>query len=313
MLLDGDFIELSVGAKAVFEILRTQPGIQACGVLALTLRRWSRVLNDADRPRLSEWLNELIAARFIMVDKDTEELLVRTFAKWDGGYKNPKRRLSVVASANAVQSESLRAALRVELGKLNIRDCPLASRARSDARPAPSEPRSDPVLTASEPGSIPVPSPIEPGSNGVPSGFDPTRSVVTLGDHNQEPETRNLEGEPAAKPRGHEPPPEFCSKHPGGTDQPCALCGKARLARTDWEAEQTRLAAVARDARRRAAFLARLAAIADCPLCGTNGYRTVPGGHPETHTGGACNHQPLNPGGLARARAATTTTQEAPA
>jgi hypothetical protein len=295
MLLDEDFIALSVGAKAVFEILRTQADIQACGVLALTLRRWSRALNEADRPSLSVWLNELIAARFIVVDKDTEELLVRTFAKWDGGYKNQNRRRSVIASANAVQSETLRAALRVELAKLAIEDCPLTSRARMDARPTPSERGSDAGVT-----------PLGRGSDGVGTGFEPPRSVVTEVSTHQDPETRNLGGEPGATERATESPaphnPNYCLRHqPDGTPDNCTPCGQARLAETNRQAEQTRLAAVAADHRRRAEAAARREAIAACQLCDHTGYRL----NPERRPAAVCNHQPLNPGGLARALAAT--------
>lgn len=50
-------------------------------------------------------------------------------------------------------------------------------------------------------------------------------------------EGRGGEGKGDAADRG-EPPAPFCSKHPGGTDDPCRACGNARRRRDDWDAAQ---------------------------------------------------------------------------
>jgi hypothetical protein len=47
----------------------------------------------------------------VLVDEDTEELLVRTFVKWDGGYKHAKRVLAVAAYTKAIRSDARDAAL----------------------------------------------------------------------------------------------------------------------------------------------------------------------------------------------------------
>jgi hypothetical protein len=65
----------------------------------------------------------------------------------------------------------------------------------------------------------------------------------------------------------YDPPPEFCSKHPGGTDKPCRACGTARKTREAWDDTH---AATLRDAeatrRQRAKERAE-----NCPICkGTN-------------------------------------------
>ncbi|HWK19793.1 MAG TPA: hypothetical protein VNR37_03360 [Microbacteriaceae bacterium] len=49
-------------------------------------------------------------------------------------------------------------------------------------------------------------------------------------------EGRGEEGRGDAADRG-EPPAPFCSKHPGGTDDPCRACGNARRRRDEWDAE----------------------------------------------------------------------------
>jgi len=58
---------------------------------------------------------------YIAVDDDTEEVLVRSFVKWDGGgYKNSKRRPGILATAEAVVSQRLREILAAELTKLGV-------------------------------------------------------------------------------------------------------------------------------------------------------------------------------------------------
>lgn len=40
---------------------------------------------------------------------------------------------------------------------------------------------------------------------------------------------------------GGAPPPSTCSRHPNGTDDPCAPCGRARRAREEWDNAQARM------------------------------------------------------------------------
>lgn len=117
---DPDFCQLSAVAQRTYFMLVTQPDITACGSLSLTVRRWARTLPESDRGSLEPALRELEAERFVLVDYDTEELLVRTFAKHDGGYKHAKRVLAVIAYAKAVRSPRLRQVVASELAKLNV-------------------------------------------------------------------------------------------------------------------------------------------------------------------------------------------------
>lgn len=98
-------------------MLVTQRDIQPCGLLPLTLRRWGATCAEND---LKAWLEELEAARYVLIDEHTEELLVRTFMKWDAGHKHAKRRLAVIASALAIRSQSIRSAALEELAKLGV-------------------------------------------------------------------------------------------------------------------------------------------------------------------------------------------------
>jgi hypothetical protein len=162
--LDPEFCALSAGAQRTYFMLVTQPDIAACGTLALTRRRWSKTVAEHERPNFPAWLTELEHARYVLVDEDTEELLVRTFAKWDGGYKHSQRVQAVVATAESIRSPILRASIATELASLGVRT----------AIEVP--PNSDPSATQEAPRS--------------------GRSVVTLGESGPHSTLLNLEPVP---------------------------------------------------------------------------------------------------------------------
>lgn len=118
---DPAFCALSSIAQRTYLMLVTQSDISACGSLPLTLRRWANTLPAADRGQLEPSLAELVEHRFVLIDTETEELFVRTFAKHDGGYKHAKRVLAVIAFAEAIRSLSIRSAVAIELDKLGVK------------------------------------------------------------------------------------------------------------------------------------------------------------------------------------------------
>lgn len=179
---DADFCALSSDAQRTYFMLVTQPDITACGLLPLTMRRWSQTVASGDRASLPAALIELEDARFVLVDEDTEELLVRSFAKHDGGYKHAKRLLAVLAYAKSIRSARLRNAVADELRKLDV---PGADEVAIDCEPIPNEVAIDRQSVANE---------VAIGSR---------RVVVTeVGmDHNPEPESFSLGASAPARPK----------------------------------------------------------------------------------------------------------------
>jgi hypothetical protein len=130
---DDDFCALSPGAQRTYFMLQTQKEITACGTLPLTMRRWALTVRESDRHLLPEWLDELAERRYVVIDHDTEELLVRTFVRDDGGYKHAKRVLAVISTAEAIRSQALRNVIARELAILGV---PNAIQIDSDCEPA---------------------------------------------------------------------------------------------------------------------------------------------------------------------------------
>lgn len=115
-----EFRALPSSPQRTYLLLVTQPDITAVGLLPLTVRRWADMAADTTTADLERDLRMLESGRFIAVDRDTEELLVRSFVKWDGGYNNRNRRPVIEAAAGEVTSESLFRTLGLEFARLGL-------------------------------------------------------------------------------------------------------------------------------------------------------------------------------------------------
>jgi hypothetical protein len=117
---DEAFIALRAGAQRMYLLLCTQPDISACGLLHLRTRRWSRLAADTSQHDVEVALKELEVARLVVVDDDTEEVLVRSFTRYDNGYANPRRQPSIRDAADAVESPAIMAVLAAEFDRLGL-------------------------------------------------------------------------------------------------------------------------------------------------------------------------------------------------
>lgn len=190
---DKDFRELSPEARFTYMMLFNQPNISAAGVLEVTVRKWAGntgYLTDA----VENALLELVKHDYIVIDHDSEELLIRSFVKWDGGATNDLRRKAIKDAANAVGSDLLRASIAIALDRMNV------------------------------PHGLSIP----------PEGTIDTRRVVVKDvsrsptpNRNPDPASATPEGEPSTL-GASAAPSMFCSKHPNGTEESCGPCGTAR-------------------------------------------------------------------------------------
>lgn len=117
---DPDFIVLPASAQRTYIMVITQPDITAAGTLPLTVGRWAQLAPDTTRESIEADLALLESRRFVIVDRSTEELLVRSFVKHDHGYGNPKRLPSILQAAKAILSRILRRVLRREMQSLGV-------------------------------------------------------------------------------------------------------------------------------------------------------------------------------------------------
>lgn len=106
---DPAFLALTERAQRVYWMLYSQPTINLCGIVALTVRRWASKASDSTEAGIVEALAELETAGFIVTDMHTEEVWVRSFVRHDGVAKSPKTRQAALEQLPSIFSERLRA------------------------------------------------------------------------------------------------------------------------------------------------------------------------------------------------------------
>ncbi|MCX5066614.1 hypothetical protein OOJ91_12070 [Micromonospora lupini] len=193
---DDDFKALNPARQQAYFLLVTQPNISAGGVLPLTVRRWAKLSEGDTTADLRERIEHLDAAAFVVVDEDTEELLVRSFIRHDNGYRNPRRQPSIREAVRAVESPRLRQVLAEELARLG---CP-ASWLEGDASDAPPEdPADDPFPQVNSHSDSHSDAP--DGTGGMANESAPARTATP----NPQPTTHNPADAAPASPPAAEP------------------------------------------------------------------------------------------------------------
>lgn len=111
----------SAHAKLVYAVLLTEPTLSQCGVGAVRLSRWARdaSLTTAETEKaLSELAGDDPMTAQVLIDDDTEEVLVRTLIRNDGVANQPYVLKGALKEALQVVSPLLRRVLASELRKL---------------------------------------------------------------------------------------------------------------------------------------------------------------------------------------------------
>lgn len=117
---DADFLTLDEREQRLYLFLISQPNLNHAGLLDLTLRRWARKAAGLTVADLEDRLAALAKARFIVVDDNTEELLIRSFVRNDGVWRMPKVMGAMVSGALEISSPLLRRALLDEMDRVPL-------------------------------------------------------------------------------------------------------------------------------------------------------------------------------------------------
>jgi hypothetical protein len=116
---DPDFRALSPGAQWTFMFLISQPDLTHDGVIALRETRWSGAAEGLTLTKLIADLDELDAARFIVVDRQEQELLIRSFIRRDKVYRQPNVLRAAADHLLTVTSFDIRLAVATELARID--------------------------------------------------------------------------------------------------------------------------------------------------------------------------------------------------
>ncbi len=116
----SDFLLLDSDAQRQFMFLLSQPDLSHAGLIPLRARRWAQSAADLTTDCVQTALKKLEAARFVVIDEDTEELLIRTYVRGDGVYKQPKVMIRMAEDAAVMASPRLRAAFVAEMRRIPL-------------------------------------------------------------------------------------------------------------------------------------------------------------------------------------------------
>lgn len=105
---DEDWRALTLPQKAVFDMMLTHPKLSLCGALDLKYGSLCGYAPELDVDALSGILDALVDARFIAVDWDTDEAVIRTFVRHDGVLQNQNLGRGMWSAWVAVESPTLR-------------------------------------------------------------------------------------------------------------------------------------------------------------------------------------------------------------
>jgi hypothetical protein len=118
---DRDWRALTSDAQRLYLLLLTHPETNRAGVSDWRPGRLSQMCSDKSADDVRETARELIAKYFIAVDEVTEEVLIRSFVKYDGVLKQPNMTVTMVNDWTGVASERLRGIVAFEVKKIRGR------------------------------------------------------------------------------------------------------------------------------------------------------------------------------------------------
>jgi hypothetical protein len=133
---DPDFLALEEGPQRLYMFLLSQPDLSHAGLVPLRIGRWAKKVAGGSRELIQKRIDTLAETRFVVVDDDTEELLIRTFVRNDGVYKQPKVMLRLREDAKQIESAALRAAFRTELDRLPLHELSTQATGRNGDGPS---------------------------------------------------------------------------------------------------------------------------------------------------------------------------------
>lgn len=101
------FRKLTPGGQWAYLMLVSQPQISNLGLLAYTPEKWARLATSLTERQLEDWIAELSAAYYVLLDIQTGELLIRTFVRHDKVWAQPALVANGRILIRAVESDEI--------------------------------------------------------------------------------------------------------------------------------------------------------------------------------------------------------------
>lgn len=124
---DDDWCDLDDGAQFLYLQLLSHATMSYAGVVDWRPKRIAGLSSNGSAAEVESRAARLQEHGFVLVDDDTEEILVRSFVKHDGLLKHPKLPVSLALAFAAIGSRKIRRVVAFELQKHFEREPDLAA------------------------------------------------------------------------------------------------------------------------------------------------------------------------------------------
>lgn len=115
---DPDWRRLTGAEQRAYFMLTSDPSMTYCGVVPLTVRRWAGQASDTPERVLRRTLDGLHERRYLVIDQEADEALVRTLMRNDKVFRLPNVAKSAYASFASLRSSVLRAHVLIEVHRI---------------------------------------------------------------------------------------------------------------------------------------------------------------------------------------------------
>lgn len=182
---DDDFRDLTGNAQHLYFMLMTAPTLSYCGVADWRPGRFAALVNDWSSDTVLEAARELRTNLFIVTDDDSEEVLIRSFVKYDGIMRNQKMATAMATAAAGVASKTIRGVIVHTLQKMYAAEPEMSGFKSATAKAMLHRDAVDPATITvddrvEKPMQKPVPMPV-PNTNQMPvQNTDQIASVTPI-------------------------------------------------------------------------------------------------------------------------------------
>lgn len=114
---DPDFIALKRDEQHAYFMLMSNKGLSRCGVIDFIPSRFEGLAADLTDAKFRSAVTGLQRARFVVIDRRTQELLLRSHVRHDGVLDRVNMGKAVGTAYEAVVSRSIRAVICEELAR----------------------------------------------------------------------------------------------------------------------------------------------------------------------------------------------------
>lgn len=119
---DMDFRKLTAEEQHTYFMLVTSPKLSYCGVIDYVPSRFRGLANGLTPTKFKSRIATLKQHRFVVVDEDTAEILVRSYVRYDGVLKQPNVTKAMAGALRQVISIDIRDAVMDELARARRED-----------------------------------------------------------------------------------------------------------------------------------------------------------------------------------------------